>query len=250
MEINDAELTELRRKAHAFDSEQGRLQKTQGELEAERAKRTELEARVAAQQTATPAFDPTKATEIFGDAGAAVLQGALVAPLSQLSQQIGALGKKLEDREAQEAQAHAARLFLDNLGTKLAENNLPGFGSRLTGDLSGAWGKFMEGRPSINRAWREGDVEAVTDAVQTFIHQNKELVTGGFSPQAINGFIPAVKSEYSDDDYLRETAALKKRLDTLAINEDDYDKECKACFAKYMAAQEKVKKVTSAYGLA
>ena len=151
MEINDAELTELRKKAHAFDSEQGRLQKTQGELEAERAKRAELEARIAAQQTQPPAFDPTKASAVFGDEGVAVLQGAL-APLSQVSQQIAALGKRLEERDNQEAQARAARTFLDNLGTKLAESNLPGFGSRLTGDLSGAWSKFMEARPGRRAA--------------------------------------------------------------------------------------------------
>ncbi len=249
-DINDTELAELRRKAHAFDSEQGRLQKTQTELEAERAARAALEQRLATQQPPqAPAFDP-RATEIFGQDGVTLLQGML-APVAQVAQKIDALGKRLEERDTAEAQARAARGFQEALGNKLAENNLPGFAARLTGDLGGAWSKFLESRPSIRRAWGEGDVEAVSDAVATFIHQNKELVAGGgFAPAAVPGYAPAVRSDYSDADYMRDKASLQRQLDNLTITEDDFNKQTDAIYARWEAAQRKAEQAASSFGLA
>lgn len=249
-DINDTELAELRRKAHAFDSEQGRLQKTQGELEAERAKRAELEARVAAQHAAggQPGLDP-RAAELFGTDGVAVLQ-TMLAPLAQVSQKLDAFGQKFAERDAAEAQARAARTFQDALSTKLAENNLPGFSGRIFGgDLSPAWNKFVEARPSIRRALAEGDVEAVSDVVATFIHQNKELVAGGFAPTAVPGFSPAVKSDYSDADYMRDTESLDRQLENLAITEEEHQKQTAACWARYEAAQRKAEQAASRFGL-
>lgn len=250
-EINDTELAELRKKAHAYDSEQGRLQKTQGELDAERAARAELEKRIAAQQATQPpqfGVDP-RATEVFGADGVTVLQ-SMLSPISQMAQKLDAIGRKFEERDTAEAQARAARTFQDALSVKLAENNLPGFTARLTGDLGPEWSKFMESRPSIKRAWGEGDVEAVSDAVATFIHQNKELVAGGgFAPSAASGFAPAVKSEYSDTDYMRDMDALQRKLDNLSIDETEFKKQSATCYDRYVAAQQKAEKAASAYGL-
>ena len=85
-DIPDAELAELRKKAHAFDSEQGRLQKAQTDLEAERAARREAEARAAAQQQHIPASTlDSKALEVFGADGVAMLQGMLTPVMTKLN---------------------------------------------------------------------------------------------------------------------------------------------------------------------
>lgn len=245
-ELTDQELAELRRKAHAYDSDQGRLQKTQAELDAERAARVEAEKRLAAQQQSHPAFDP-KAAEVFGQDGVAILGGVLAPVLSKLE----TIGKKLEDRDASEAQARATRAFQDSLAMRLAENNLPGFASRiLGGDLGAEWTKFVDARPSVKRAVLEGDVEAVSDVVATFIHQNRELVAGGgFSPQSIPGASPTVKAEYSDADYTRDMNALQQRLDNLTIDEKKFKEESDAIYGRWVTAQQKAERATAAYGL-
>jgi hypothetical protein len=251
MDINDTELAELRRKAHAFDSEQGRLQKTQSELDAERAKRAELEGRIAVQQAATqghPTLD-SRAAEVFGADGMQVLQ-SMLAPVSQMAQKLDTISKQFESRDAAEAQARLARAFKEALDTKLSEN-LPGFTSRIfDGDLSSAWAKFVEARPSIRRAQAEGDVEAVSDVISSFIQQNKELVAGGgFSPAAVSGVSPAIKSDFSDADYQREMKALERQLNNLSLTEADFNKKSAEVYDRWVAAQEKVEKAATAYGL-
>jgi len=248
-EISDTELAELKKKAHAFDSEQGRLQKTQQELETERLNRAELERRLAAGQQTLPAFD-TKALEIFGEEGVSYLQNMLK-PLEQIGQKIDTIGKKFEERDTAEMQVKAARAYWGKLDDKLSGNNLPGFVSRLRdGDLAAAWSKFLEARPSVKRGQAEADVETVSDAVYSFIQQNKELVAGGgYSPSAVAGSTPAVRCEYTDADYMRDKGVLKRQLDNLAITEEEFNKQTDALYGRYVAAQEKAEQAATAYGL-
>ena len=87
--------------------------------------------------------------------------------------------------------------------------------------------------------------------VNIFINQNKELVSGGgYSPNAVAGSIPGVKSEYSDGDYMRDAGVLKRQMENLAITEDEYSTKSKELFARYVAAQEKVERSAASYGLA
>lgn len=246
-DITDAELAELRKKAHAFDSEQGRLQKTQAELEAERAKRAELEARVSQVQPRADGIDP-RAAEIFGADGVTLLQGMLAPVLGKLD----TIGRKFEERDTAEAQARAARTFQDALGAKLADDNLPGFQARLFGgDLASAWAKFVETRPSVKRAQAEGDVVTVSDVIPLFIHQNKELVTGGgFFPSAIPGAAATVKSDYSEAEYLKDIKILERQRDNVAIDEATYRKQADALYDRWVAAQEKAERSVQQFGLA
>jgi len=247
-EITDLELTELRKKAHAYDSDQGRLQKTQAELETERANRAELERRIAAQQP-QPAVD-AKALELFGADGVSYLQNMLK-PLEQIGQKIDTIGKKFEERDSAEAQANAARAYWGQLDEKLSGNSLPGFASRLRdGDLAAAWSKFLEARPSVKRGQSEADVETVSDAVYSFIQQNKELVAGGgYSPSAVPGFSPGVKSDYTDADYMRDKAALQRQMENLVITEKEFGEKTNALYGRWMAAQEKAEQAATVYGL-
>lgn len=246
-EITDAEFAELQRKAHAFDSEQGRLQKAQNELEAERTKRAELEARMAQQRPPTDGIDP-RAAEVFGADGVTLLQGMLAPVLGKLD----TIGRKFEERDTAESQARAARAFQDALGAKLADENLPGFHARLFGgDLSAAWARFVEARPSVKRAQADGDVTAVSDVIPQFIHQNKELVTGaGFSPSAIPGAAPTVKSEYTEAEYFRDVKVLERQLNNCAIDEAAYKKQAGALYDRWVAAQEKAERSVQQFGLA
>lgn len=245
MELSDVEVAELRKKAHAYDSEQGRLQKTQSELEAERTQRAELEKRLAAQQSPVQ-LDP-RAAEIFGAEGVTALHGMLAPVLGKLD----AIGKKFEERDVFETQARAAKAYRDQLDTKLSENNLPGFVSRLyDGDLSSVWTKFAEAHPSVLRAQREGDVESISDMVNIFIHQNKELVAGGgYAPHAVPGFAPGVKCDYTDADYDRDSNVLRRQLDNLAITEKEFGEKSAALYARYVAAQEKAEQTATHFGL-
>jgi len=250
MEISDIELAELRKKAHAHDSEQGRLQKTQQELDAERTQRAELEKRLAAaQQQNLPAPD-ARALEIFGPEGVSYLQNMLK-PLEQIGQKIDTIGKRFDEQASNDAQARALRTFQDTLNTKLADRNLPGFASRLFGgDLAAVWSKFVEGRPSVRRAQSEGDVEAVSDVIATFIQQNKELVAGGgFSPTAVSSLSPAVKCDYTDADYSRDAAVLQGQLENLTITEQEFKAKGAGLYSRWVAAQEKVEQAAAAYGL-
>jgi len=245
-ELSDLELAELRKKAHAYDSEQGRLQKAQAELEAERAQRAELEKRLAANQATPTALDP-KALEIFGQDGVEHLNNMLSPVLSKLDM----IGKKIEERDTAEAQARAAKTFQEALDAKLSGNNLPGFVSRLyNGDLSSVWSKFAEEHPAVRRAQSEGDVETISDMVNIFILQNKELVAGGgYSPQSVPGFSSPVKCDYTDADYMRDKAVLKRQLDNLAITEKEFNEKADALYGRWVAAQEKAEQAATAYGL-
>ena len=245
-EISDTELAELKKKAHAFDSEQGRLQKTQQELEAERAQRAEAEKQLAALQQTSTQLDP-QAEQIFGVDGVTALQSMLAPVLGKLD----TIGKRFDEQATADAQAKLERAYWGQLDEKLSGNNLQGFASRLRdGDLAAAWSKFLEARPSVKRGQAEADVETVSDAVYSFIQQNKELVAGGgYSPSAVSGSIPAVKCDYTDADYMRDKAVLKRQLDNLAITEAEFNKQTDALYGRWIAAQEKAEQAATAYGL-
>ena len=245
-EISDTELAELKKKAHAFDSEQGRLQKAQQELDAERAQRAEAEKRLAALQQTSMQLDP-QAEQIFGADGVTVLQGMLAPVLGKLD----TIGKRFDEQANADAQAKLERAYWKQLDEKLSSNNLPGFAFRLRdGDLAEAWSKFLEARPSVKRGQAEADVETVSDAVYSFIQQNKELVAGGgYSPSAVPGFTPTVRCEYTDADYMRDKAVLKRQLDNLAITEEEFNKQTDALYGRWIAAQEKAEQAATAYGL-
>ena len=244
-EISDTELAELKKKAHAFDSEQGRLQKTQAELETERLNRAELERRLAAQQVSLTSLDP-QAEQIFGVDGVSALKSMLAPVLGKLD----TIGKRFDEQATADAQAKQERVYWGQLDEKLSGNNLPGFASRLRdGDLTAAWSKFLEARPSVKRGQAEADVETVSDAVYSFIQQNKELVAGGgYSPSAVPGSTPAVKCEYTDADYMRDKSVLKRQLDNLAITEKEFNEKTDALYGRYLAAQEKAEQTATAYG--
>jgi len=245
-EISDTELAELKKKAHAFDSEQGRLQKAQQELDAERAQRAEAEKQLAALQQTSTQLDP-QAEQIFGADGMTVLQGMLAPVLGKLD----TIGKRFDEQANADAQAKLERTYWGQLDEKLSGNNLQGFASRLRdGDLAAAWSKFLEARPSVKRGQAEADVETVSDAVYSFIQQNKELVAGGgYSPSAVSGSTPTVKCDYTDADYMRDKGVLKRQLDNLAITEAEFDKQTDALYGRWIAAQEKAEQAATAYGL-
>lgn len=245
-EISDTELAELKKKAHAFDSEQGRLQKAQQELDAERAQRAEAEKQLAALQQTSTQLDP-QAEQIFGADGVNVLKNMLAPVLGKLD----TIGKRFDEQANADAQAKLERAYWRQLDEKLSGNNLQGFASRLRdGDLAAAWSKFLEARPSVKRGQAEADVETVSDAVYSFIQQNKELVAGGgYSPSAVPGFTPTVRCEYTDADYMRDKAVLKRQLDNLAITEEEFDKQTDALYGRWIAAQEKAEQAATAYGL-
>ena len=245
-EISDTELAELKKKAHAFDSEQGRLQKAQQELDAERAQRAEAEKQLAALQQTSTQFDP-QAEQIFGADGVNVLKSMLAPVLGKLD----TIGKRFDEQANADAQAKLERAYWGQLDEKLSGNNLQGFASRLRdGDLAAAWSKFLEARPSVKRGQAEADVETVSDAVYSFIQQNKELVAGGgYSPSAVPGFTPTVRCDYTDADYMRDKAVLKRQLDNLAITEAEFNKQTDALYGRWIAAQEKAEQAATAYGL-
>lgn len=245
-EISDTELAELKKKAHAFDSEQGRLQKAQQELDAERAQRAEAEKQLAALQQTSTQFDP-QAEQIFGADGVNVLKSMLAPVLGKLD----TIGKRFDEQANADAQAKLERAYWKQLDEKLSSNNLPGFAFRLRdGDLAEAWSKFLEARPSVKRGQAEADVETVSDAVYSFIQQNKELVAGGgYSPSAVSGFTPTVRCDYTDADYMRDKAVLKRQLDNLAITEAEFNKQTDALYGRWIAAQEKAEQAATAYGL-
>ena len=245
-EISDTELAELKKKAHAFDSDQGRLQKTQQELDAERAQRAEAEKQLAALQQTSTQLDP-QAEQIFGVDGVSALKSMLAPVLGKLD----TIGKRFDEQANADAQAKLERAYWGQLDEKLSGNNLQGFASRLRdGDLAAAWSKFLEARPSVKRGQAEADVETVSDAVYSFIQQNKELVAGGgYSPSAVSGSTPTVRCDYTDADYMRDKGVLKRQLDNLAITETEFNKQIDALYGRYVAAQEKAEQAATAYGL-
>ena len=245
-EISDTELAELKKKAHAFDSDQGRLQKTQQELDAERAQRAEAEKQLAALQQTSTQLDP-QAEQIFGVDGVSALKSMFAPVLGKLD----TIGKRFDEQANADAQAKLERAYWGQLDEKLSGNNLQGFASRLRdGDLAAAWSKFLEARPSVKRGQAEADVETVSDAVYSFIQQNKELVAGGgYSPSAVSGSTPTVRCDYTDADYMRDKAVLKRQLDNLAITETEFNKQTDALYGRWIAAQEKAEQAATAYGL-
>ncbi len=247
--MTNEEIAELEKKAHAYDSERGRLQKAQLELDGERAKRAELEQALAAAQSHSSAsqIDP-KAVEVFGEDGVSMLQNMLTPVLQKLD----AVGKRFEERDQSESQARAAQKYWQDLDVTLTDNNLPGFASRLRdGDLSSAWADFVAKRPSINRGQAEGDIATVSDAISMFINQHKELVAGGgYSPRSVSGGASAVRSDYSDADYVRDRNALQTQLNNLMITEAVYTQKMDELFVRYQTAAEKAEKATAAFGLA
>lgn len=245
-EISDTELAELKKKAHAFDSDQGRLQKTQQELDAERAQRAEAEKQLAALQQTSTQLDP-QAEQIFGVDGVSALKSMFAPVLGKLD----TIGKRFDEQATADAQAKLERAYWKQLDEKLSSNNLQGFAFRLRdGDLAEAWSKFLEARPSVKRGQAEADIETASDAVYSFIQQNKELVAGGgYSPSAVSGSTPTVRCEYTDADYMRDKAVLKRQLDNLAITETEFDKQTDALYGRWIAAQEKAEQAATAYGL-
>lgn len=167
--------------------------------------------------------------------------------LSKLDQ----IGKKFEERDNEAAQARAAKTYQEALDAKLSGNNLPGFVSRLySGDLSSVWSKFADAHPAVRRAQNEGDVETISDMVNIFILQNKELVAGGgYSPQSVPGFSSAVKCDYTDADYVRDRDVLKRQLDDTTITEKEFNEKTDALYGRYVAAQEKAAQSATQYGL-
>lgn len=245
-EISDTELAELKKKAHAFDSDQGRLQKTQQELDAERAQRAEAERQLVALQQNPTQLDP-QAEQIFGVDGVSALKSMFAPVLGKLD----TIGKRFDEQATADAQANLERAYWKQLDEKLSSNNLQGFAFRLRdGDLAEAWSKFLEARPSVKRGQAEADIETASDAVYSFIQQNKELVAGGgYSPSAVSGSTPTVRCEYTDADYMRDKAVLKRQLDNLAITETEFDKQTDALYGRWIAAQEKAEQAATAYGL-
>ena len=245
-EISDTELAELKKKAHAFDSDQGRLQKTQQELDAERAQRAEAEKQLAALQQTSTQLDP-QAEQIFGADGVSALKSMLAPVLGKLD----TIGKRFDEQANADTQAKLERAYWGQLDEKLSSNNLQGFAFRLRdGDLAEAWSKFLEARPSVKRGQAEADIETASDAVYSFIQQNKELVAGGgYSPSAVSGSTPAVRCDYTDADYMRDKGVLKRQLDNLAITETEFNKQTDALYGRWIAAQEKAEQAATAYGL-
>ena len=176
---------------------------------------------------------------------------ALKSMLAPVLGKLDTIGKRFDEQANADAQAKLERAYWGQLDEKLSGNNLQGFASRLRdGDLAAAWSKFLEARPSVKRGQAEADVETVSDAVYSFIQQNKELVAGGgYSPSAVSGSIPAVRCEYTDADYMRDKAVLKRQLDNLAITEAEFNKQTDALYGRWIAAQEKAEQAATAYGL-
>ncbi len=244
--MTEAEIAELQKKAHAYDSEKGRLAKAQADLEEERRTRASLEQRLAQTGGSQMGTDPN-ALEVFGEYGLNYLSNLLSPVVGRLDQ----IGRKLEERDIQEVQAQADGAFWRGLDTKLSDSNLPGFAARLrSGDLAAKWAEFVEKRPSINRGQKEGDVETVSDAVTMFINQNKELVAGGgYSPNAVSGPYTGVKPDYTDADYMRDKRTLQKQLDNLVITEAVFDQKTAEIYGRYVTAQEKAEQSATAFGL-
>lgn len=245
-QLTQEEIAELKKKAHAFDSEQGRLKKVQDELEQANTRAKELEQKLQAASKSAPAFIG-EANEVFGDDGARVM-GKMFEEFNGKLDAVAAVIQKTQEKENLEA-ARAA--YFSSLEKKLASNNLGGLSTRLyNGDLREAWNEFTEARVSLRRAQEAGDVEAVSDFIATFIQSNRDLVLGGgHTPNASYGEFNRVKPDYSDNDYMRDSAALESQLKNLAISEEDYKRAMDENFAKYCASQEKAELASKTYGL-
>jgi len=244
------QIEDLKKKAHAFDSEQGRLKKAQEDLEASKAQYAALAEKPAHIEAQQPNGDLTldsKAREVFGEDGIGILSSMLKPLVTRLDD----VGKKLTARDEQETKVNEMRKYRTALEAKLSDVNLPGFTHRIYGgDLSTLWDKFVESRPSIKRAQDEGDVETISDIVSLFIHQNKETVAGGgFSPSPETGRMPVIKADYTERDYQADRNELQRKLDNVIITEAEYNKGLVTIYDKYVTAQEKAEKAASSFGL-
>lgn len=246
-QLTQEEIAELRKKAHAFDSEQGRLKKAQEELEQANLRAKELEEQLQAASKSNPPAFITEANEVFGDDGARVM-GAMFGDFNTKLDKITEALQKAQEKENVEA-ARAA--YFTSLEKKLADSNLAGLSTRLyNGDLREAWNEFTEARVSLRRAQESGDVEAVSDFITTFIQTNRDLVLGGgHMPNPSYGEFTRVKPDYSDNDYMRDSAALESQLKNLVISEEDYKRKMDENFAKYCTSQEKAELASKTYGL-
>ena len=248
-DLTPEEITKLQKKAHAYDSNTGRLEKSQTDLEAERTLRVAAESKLAATQSAHPEMD-AKNIELFGVDGKEALDIMLKNKLDPILGKLGTISDKFTERDTRETVETAHRAYKGKLDEKLS-GNLPGFVSRMYdgGDLSSAWAEYVDSHPSVKRAQDEGDVASVSDTIGIFIHQNKELVTRGFSPREVGGSGGGIQSEYSDVDYLRDVGVLDRQLANCGITRDDHKKATDAAYAKYVEAQEKVDKLSAGYSL-
>ena len=237
------EIAELQKKAHAYDSEKGRLRKAQEELEAERAKRVQLEHRLSLSDDKGE-VDPD-VLEVFGENGVSILGKAMTPVMNRLD----LVTKKLEEREQADTQAKQLQNFRSELDKILDENSLPGFTSRIYGgDLATLWDKFAEEHPLVVSAQTAGDVKTVSELVGLFITQNRDrVVGGGVSP--MSGATHVIQSDYSDEDYFRDQKSLKQKLDNCLITEEEYRKQDALIAQKYMDAQDKLMNAATSYGL-
>jgi len=248
-DLTPEEITELQKKAHAYDSDKGRLEKAQADFESERTKRISFQTQFEASQSAHSELD-TKNIELFGADGKEALDVMLKNKIDPILGKLGMITDKFEERDTRETVEIAHRAYKGKLDETLS-GNLPGFVSRMYdgGDLSSAWAEYVESHPSVKRAQDEGDVASVSDTIGSFIHQNKELVTRGFSPREVGGSNSGIQSEYSDADYLRDVGVLDRQLANCGITQVDHKKATDAVYAKYVEAQEKVEKLSAGYSL-
>lgn len=235
-DLTPEQLAELEKKAHAYDSEKGRLAKVQAE-------NATLKSQIEQTKVVPRIQVDPRASEVLGDDGVEVVTGMLNPVMEKLNE----IGGKLDQRDAADQTASQRQQFNNALEAKLAAMNLPGFSMRLSSDLKDMWDEYVGSRPALRRGLDEGDVETVSDMIGMFITQNREAVVGGYTPHSDPGGAPVIKSEYSEADYQRDVNALKRQRDNLGITDDEYSKQAGQCYQKYVDAQEKVDRELSAY---
>ena len=249
-DLTPEEITDLQKKAHAYDSDNGRLEKAQADFESERALRVATESKLVAAQSASVQLDPQD-IELFGVDGTTRIDARLNGKLDPILEKLNTIGAKFEERDTRETAEQAHRTYKGELDKKLLDKLPPGFVSRMYdgGDLSSAWTEYVDSHPSVKRAQDEGDVASVSDTIGIFIHQNKELVTRGFSPREVGGSTGGIQSEYSDADYLRDVGVLDRQLANCGITQADHKTATDAAYAKYVEAQQKAEKLSAGYSL-
>lgn len=261
MEYTKEQLAELEKKAHAFDSEQGRLRKAQEELDsvkAERdrfAKQAEEAAKAAedATRTATLAnrFDNEKGkqlSEVIGDGAYEALKNLL----TPMVQELEGVKSVLTTQQAERAQAENAAKFLSALEEQLSSQGLNGLTHRIyKGDLSQRWADFRKMRPSVAKAESEGDVSTVSDLLNLFVTQNKEAVLAAHSPTPGGGSgFGTPTPTYTDADYLRDKAELDKQLGSMRITQDAYKASLNEIAEKWaVAGRQAEQKAVTQFGL-
>lgn len=249
-DLTPEEIKELQRIKHAYDSDRGRLEKAQADLERERSQRIAFQTQLENSQHSNPEQD-AKNIELFGVDGKEALDTMLRNKLEPILGKLGTISDRFAERDSRETAEQAHRAYKGELDKKLSEKLPSGFVSRMYdgGDLSSAWAAYVESHPSVKRAQDEGDVASVSDTIGIFIHQNKELVTRGFSPREVGGSSGGIQSDYSDSDYLRDVGVLDRQMANCGITQSEHKKATDACYAKYVEAQKKVEKLSAGYSL-